>query len=205
MHHLIFDFDGVLADTRQACAKATAHIQNIDVVEAARQNMEYASNKPNHTRDHTRTAEEMARAYQWTQDFGLQMKVIGFPMFTDFVKEVELLPTSHKAVVSSGSQQYILPAVAKTNLNPTHTLAYENHHSKEEKIELICADWGIEPSEAFYFTDTLADVYELQDMITPEKLIGVSWGYCGKEVLLKGLKAENILNVASDIHTVLAR
>jgi phosphoserine phosphatase len=50
-------------------------------------------------------------------------------------------------------------------------LAFEDHHSKEEKIEQICRDRGVDVSEVYYFTDTKADVYELQDMIAKNKLI----------------------------------
>ena len=94
-------------------------------------------------------------------------------------------------------------ALAKTNINPTHILAFEDHHSKEDKIETICTDWGVTPNDVYYFTDSLADAYELQDFISPEKLIGVAWGFCGREVLLKELKPEYILDTSYDIHRVL--
>ena len=122
-----------------------------------------------------------------------------FGLFNDFVKEIEAIDTKYKAVVSSGSQQYVIPALSKTFIRPTHILAYENHHSKEEKIEIICQDWGCEVTDVYYFTDTLADVYELQNFLAPEKLIGVFWGYCGKDALLKALKEKHILNTAADL------
>jgi phosphoglycolate phosphatase-like HAD superfamily hydrolase len=127
----------------------------------------------------------------------------GFQLFGDFVAEIEKLQDARIAVVSSGSQNYVLPALQKTNLNPTHILAFEDHHSKEEKIELVCRDWGIDVSEAYYFTDTLADIYELRDMIAPDKLIAVSWGYCTKEQLLTELPEENILSKPSDLTKVI--
>lgn len=201
--YLIFDFDGVIADTFEASVQAVTKIENTAYEVAAARNLRYASEKPNHTRDHTLTKEEMHEAYVWTAAFGAHMKEANFSLFEDFVSEVEQIDTSYKAVVSSGSQQYIIPALAETNIEPTHILGYENHHSKEEKIESICADWGVSVRDVFYFTDTLADVYELQDMIAREKLIGVSWGYCGKDLLLKILDEKYILNVPKDIHTVL--
>jgi len=197
--YLIFDFDGVIGDTREASAHATMVTDSLNYEDAMAENLRYSSNKPDHTRDHTKTEEEMHAGYEWTRLFGEQVLKNGFTLFEDFVREVEALDTPYKAVVSSGSQLYVIPAMSKTLIRPTHILAYENHHSKEEKIETICKDWGVSVSEVYYFTDTLADVLELQSFITPDKLIGVSWGYCGKELLLKELKENNILDYPDDI------
>ncbi len=201
--YLIFDFDGVIGDTQDISAKATAAIEGISEAEAYAQNMPYASKKPNHTRDHTLTADELHKIYTWTIHFGDEMAKLGVPLFTDFVSIIESLPTTHKAVVSSGSQRYIIPTLATTTINPTHILAYENHHSKEEKIELIAKDWGVPVSEIYYFTDTLADVYELRNLIAPEKLIAVTWGHCSKEQLSEVLDAQHILSTPEDIYRVL--
>ena len=202
-NYLIFDFDGVIGDTKKASAQATAIVNGMSYEDALADNMQYASHKPNHTRSHSLSEEEMKNLYDWTVAFGTFMKESHFPLFTDFVKEIEDINSKHKAVVSSGSQLYVIPSVAQTNINPTHILAFENHHSKEEKIETICRDWGVSIQDVFYFTDTLADVYELKDCIAKDKLIGVSWGYCGKDLLLKELEDKNILNVPSDIKQIL--
>ncbi len=200
--YLIFDFDGVIGDTREASAHATAIVDGVDYDTAFAANLRYASHKPNHTRNHALSDADMHKIFVWTQGFGTEMHRRGFPLFTEFVSEIERLPTPFKAVVSSGSQQYVIPALATTAINPTHILAFEDHHSKEEKIELICADWGVAPADVYYFTDTLADVYELKEFITEDKLIGVSWGYCGRDILLQELKPEYILDTPNDLHRV---
>jgi phosphoglycolate phosphatase-like HAD superfamily hydrolase len=203
-HHLIFDFDGVIGDTREASARATAVVDGTDYETALASNLAYASNKPRHVRNHVLTDSEMHKIYSWTQQFGKAMHEAGFPLFTEFVAEIEALPTPHKAIVSSGSQLYVIPALATTSINPTHILAFEDHHSKEEKIELICADWGVSTKDVFYFTDTLADVYELQEMLSEDKLIGVAWGYCRRDALLQVLKPEHILDTPGDLSVLLA-
>lgn len=197
-HYLIFDFDGVIGDTREASARATATVDGTDLETALANNLAYASAKPNHVRNHTLSESEMHKIYTWTQNFGRIMHENGFPLFTEFVAAVEAIETPYKAIVSSGSQQYVIPALAKTKIKPTHILAFEDHHSKEEKIELICADWGVSVKDVYYFTDTLADVYELQNLLSEEKLIGVAWGYCGRDALLKALKPEHILDSPAD-------
>jgi len=203
MHHLIFDFDGVLGDTCEVSASATAEVDGTDVETARQANARYARQKPNHARGHSLSDAELAAIYAWTSAFGDRMHQKGFPLFDDFVKEIESINTPHKAVVSSGSQKYVIPALSGTSIDPTHILAYENHHSKEEKIEIICKDWGVTPSEIYYFTDTLADVFELRDMLAKEKLIAVSWGYCTYEELAQELSEEYILKTPKDIHKVL--
>lgn len=203
MHHLIFDFDGVIGNTCEASASATAIVDNTDVETARKANAKYARQKPNHARGHSLTDVELQQIYAWTSAFGDLMHQSGFPLFDDFVYEIESIESDYKAVVSSGSQKYVIPALGRTKIAPTHILAYENHHSKEEKIEIICKDWGVSVREVFYFTDTLADVYELRDMLSVDKLIGVSWGYCSAEELAQELSEEYILKTPKDIHKVL--
>lgn len=199
--NLIFDFDGVLGDTWEVTAPAMVAIKMYPDLATAREgNLAYASKRPNHARGHSMTNEELARAYKKVSDFVHVMHQIGFPLFESFVSEINLIDEKRIAIVSSGSQNYVLPAMAATPLKPTHILAYENHHSKEEKIETICNDWGAEPEEVYYFTDTLADVYELRDMLKEEHLIGVAWGFCGSELLATELKPQYILKEPKDIH-----
>jgi len=206
MKYLIFDFDGVIGDTYEAWSEVIRKFNTKgDQPGTLLDPKVYATKKPNHTRDHTLTDKELARVYENLLRGGKMVHEHGIKLFDDFVDEIKLLDTSHKAVVSSGSQIYVLPALVKTDIQFTHILAYEDHHSKEEKIELVCRDWGVSVSEVYYFTDTLADVYELKDMIQEDKLIGVSWGYCTKEQLLTELPAENILDDPKNLAKIISK
>jgi phosphoglycolate phosphatase-like HAD superfamily hydrolase len=46
-------------------------------------------------------------------------------------------------------------------------------------------------------------VYELENFISPGKLIGVAWGFSGKENLLKELPEKYILNNPQDLANIL--
>jgi phosphoglycolate phosphatase-like HAD superfamily hydrolase len=205
MKNLIFDFDGVIGDTYDAWVET---INKINFLSGNLGQMidpkQYAAKKPNHTRDHTLTDEELAKVYERMVLGGRMVHEHGFPLFADFVTEIKSVDSKHTAVVSSGSQIYVLPALAQTDIKFTHILAYEDNHSKEEKIELVCRDWGVAVTDVYYFTDTLADVYELRNLLHKDKLIGVSWGYCTKEQLLTELSPENILDEAKDLQRVLS-
>lgn len=205
-HNLIFDFDGVLGDTYEKGIEVRMITNNIHTREEAIFDLEnYITKKPYHTRNHTLTDEELKTSYTWVSNYGEMLHQKGFGLFEDIIEEVRKLADDNKAIVSSGSQTYVLPAIAKTGINFSHILAYEDHHSKEEKIELVCKDWGVSVTDVYYFTDTLADVYELKDLIHKDKLIGVSWGYCTKTQLLTELPLANILSLPTDLSKIISR
>jgi hypothetical protein len=133
--YLIFDFDGVIGDTWDTSIATHLEYKSEPNYEAAVAEMHrYFNTKPHHTRSHSLTPKELEEEYNWTAGFGAIMHKTGFPLFTEFVAEIEKIDTPFKAIVSSGSKNYVVPAIAKTNINPTHTLTFEDHHSKEEKL-----------------------------------------------------------------------
>ncbi|MCA9357235.1 HAD hydrolase-like protein [Candidatus Nomurabacteria bacterium] len=197
--NLIFDFDGVIGDTWDSVVVANVKNNNLSGPEEAISGMnKYFSSRPDHAKDTTLSNEVLKERELSTIEFGKILLNEGFDLFNDFVHEIEKISTPNKAIVSRGSIVYIEPALAKTNISPTHILSYENHHSKEEKIEQVCKDWGVKVSEVYYFTDTLSDIYELQNFIAKDKLIGVTWGFCTKEQLLEELSPDHILDTAKD-------
>jgi len=201
--YLVFDFDGVLGDTFESSVKAQVAMGRFPDIETAHADvLRYSRNKPHHTRDHSMTEKDLAEEYDWIKRYGEEMQHADFKLFDEFIDEVEKVQNTRIGVVSSGSELYVKPAIEKTKLFPTHIFAFEQHHSKEEKIELICKDWGIPVEDVYYFTDTKADVLELQGLIPKDHIIGCAWGYLGEEELAELLPHEQILTDASDIHRI---
>jgi soluble P-type ATPase len=130
------------------------------------------------------------------------LNTMNTPLFDDFIEEIRDLDATI-AVASSGGANYVYKQAKKTGLPFTHILAWEDSPSKEEKIELVCKDWGIPISDVIYVTDSLADVYELETLIPRKHIIGCAWGYCGYTVLREELPQEQILRNPKDIHKVL--
>ena len=204
MKYLVFDFDGVLGNTIDCALEAHVKSGYFETLEEAKVDMQaYINSKPKHIRNHTLTEEEMLAEHAWVKALGANMHAIGFTLFESFIDEIKKLEDVKIAIVSTGSEVYVKPAVLKTGLSPTHVLTFEDHHSKEEKIERVAKDWGVEVKEVYYFTDTLADVYELKDLISSGKLIGVSWGFCRAEALESELGKDRVLQKPEDIHTIL--
>jgi leucyl-tRNA synthetase len=204
--YFVFDFDGVLGDTWMATLKAKVQIgDSLNEEEAARDMVLYFDKKPFHTRDQMLTQTRLEEALQWSKKFGEIMKNSKFDLFHDFIKEIKKFKNTKIAVVSSGSRIYVVEAMKKSGLKPTHILAYEDHHSKEEKIEQICRDWKVGVRDVYYFTDTKADVYELENLLDRRKLVGCAWGYHGFQKLNEVLPDTQILSNFEDIHRVLNR
>jgi leucyl-tRNA synthetase len=200
--YLIFDFDGVLGDTYKNTVYAHSVMYGSSLKEAERKMMEYFSNIPNHTRSSIRTPEQIRKDLDFSEKFGKILADSEVKLFTKFIKEIKKYKNTKIAIVSSGSKQYVEPAVKRTGLKPTHILAFEDHHSKEEKIENVCKDWGVKVEDVYYFTDTKADVYELQNTLQADKLIGCAWGYSGFDDLKQVLAEKNILKDFKDIHRI---
>jgi FMN phosphatase YigB (HAD superfamily) len=202
MKYLIFDFDGVLGDTWEATVNVKAEMEGLAYQESLEHTLAYFD-KPSHTRSHNLTQEQIDRKTSWVRDFASRMIERDFPLFDDFINEIKAAGFEKAAVVSSGGLAYVEPKVKLMNMDFTHTLTFEDHHSKEEKVEWVCADWGVDLSQVYYFTDTTTDVIELREILDNSKIIGCSWGFQGYDKLREVLPENQILKEFADIHTVI--
>ncbi len=200
--YLIFDFDGVIGDTYDICIKANMVLDNLTHEESVKHTIKYFSNKPDHSKGHNLSEAEVRAKLDWIKRYGEIMSKMEYSMFDDFNKAIKGLSKTKIAIISAGSSLYINHRIPETGLNPSHVLTYEDHHSKEEKIEQVCKDWGASMSEVYYFTDTKADVYELEDCLDRKKIIGCAWGYCGYDLLREILPENQILKEAKDINKI---
>jgi phosphoglycolate phosphatase-like HAD superfamily hydrolase len=200
--YLIFDFDGVLGDTLEATLHVLSTLDNV-TYDQAYKNLQYFFKKPHHARKNNISEAEYNKKLDWINLFGADLHDRGFALFDPFVDEISKIDTRHLAVVSSGSLKYIVPKLNQTELKFTHILGFEDHHSKEEKVEKICMDWGVGIKDVYYFTDTVSDVVELRDIMDMTKIIGCSWGFHGEDKLDTVLPKTQIMTRFDDIHTII--
>lgn len=201
MKHLIFDFDGVLGDTNQARIEVIKEIDFLSEEEILTESRQYWM-QSTHMRSANLSAETIKKNLDWSRKFGEAMVKKDFPLFDDFLKEIAGIEDTRLAVVSSGSEIYIKPNLENSGLKFTHILTFEDDPSKEEKVERICRDWGVPTKDAYFFTDTVSDVRELENLIDNDKMYGCSWGYQGRENLSIALDNEHILNNFEDIRRI---
>ncbi len=200
--YFIFDFDGVLGDTWKATVEARFAMGDFKTREESTANlMKYFENIPHTSRQFAKTSEEEESVLMWTRSFGENMLKHEINLFKEFITEIKKYKNAKMAVVSSGSEIYVKSTLKKSGLKFSHVLTYEDSRSKEEKIEKICGDWKIDVKDAHYFTDTKADVYELENLLDRNKIIGCAWGYHGFEKLKEVLLERQILKNFKDIHT----
>jgi phosphoglycolate phosphatase-like HAD superfamily hydrolase len=201
MNNIIFDFDGVLGDTDDLFARF--HQQgdpDLQYEEALQRHQGYFFNTTHSHRDNP-TQEYLDTKAKWLADFMEFAKGAGLlpvPLFNNFIAILVELDIPNKAVVSSGTNEYLIPALNTTKLNPSHILGFEDHHSKEEKIAIVCKDWGVNPKDTIYFTDTISDVIEVQDMV--DIVIGCAWGTHNHPLLSQVLPEHQILDNFEDIY-----
>ncbi len=199
--YLIFDFDGVLGDTYKQSLQARVDMGNSKDMEESHKNLhEYFSATPWHANE---LDEKGKKEYH---NFGIgyaeAMTKLKYNLFDDFIKEINKIKNTKIAVVSSGYDLYSKGPLKKSKLKYTHFLAGNHHHSKVEKIKTICKAWKTDIKNVYYFTDTQADVYELENTLDKRKLVGCSWGYQGEEKLKEVLSENQILKKFTDIHKI---
>jgi leucyl-tRNA synthetase len=202
--YLIFDFDGVIGDTLEACVRSHIVMGAKDKKEALESIHNYLDKKPDYTKNHKLTKEQVAEEIEWMEEYGKHMSKESYELFEEFINEVKEIPNTKIAIVSTGSKLYVEDGVKRSKLKATHILSFEDHHSKEEKIERICKAWGVPVEQVYYFTDTKADVFELENLLDRKKIIGCAWGYHGLEKLREVLPDHQILKKFDEIHNLFA-
>lgn len=199
--YLIFDYDGVIADSEQANLSCWMEVKANGDYQKAKELRDAYFDRPRYHKNHGMSEKEFATETQLTIKACEMMRDHGFDLFEEFIEEIAKISNAKLAIVSSGlKEMLILPKLRDCKLHFTHILGREDHHSKEHKVEQVCKDWGISPTQAYYFTDTKSDVIELQDYMDKTKILGCSWGWVGKAKLLEVLPENQILDKFADIH-----
>lgn len=198
MKYLIFDFDGVLGNTLKPWNEVIKEVDGLSDDEIVVRNDKVFS-KSTHTRDFTFSKEELNKMNEWVSHRGGLVAQKGFDLFDGFIDEIKKIPDTKMAVVSSGSFHYIKPKLENCGLTFSHILTFEDHHSKEEKVESICKDWAIPLEQVYFFTDSISDVLELERILDRNKIYGCSWGYQGHAKLATVLDEEHIFDKFSDV------
>jgi phosphoglycolate phosphatase-like HAD superfamily hydrolase len=197
--YLIFDFDGVLADSDSANLEHMVqheHFAPKTIEEARSHRLSYFAKPP----DFHSESQIPEQNYKLDKAFGDHYIKSGVQLFHDFVEELKKIEDVKLAIVSSAAEHYIKETLKQTDLKFDLVFGIETSPSKQTKVKMVCDQWGIKPEQAFYITDTKADVIELQDLMTVERIIGCHWGWHGYEVLREVLPSDQILEEYFEIH-----
>jgi phosphoserine phosphatase len=202
MNHWIFDFDGVLARSieNEIQLHKDFHGWKYSDEEIKQRIIDYFS-KTELSKKNNVTQELIDYKKEFIQRYTNHVLSVENDIFHEFIQTSISIQPSRFAVVSSGGERYINTILEPYKDHFEYVYGMETHHSKEEKVERIAKHWQIDPTKIRYYTDTIADVLELQDLIGLENIFGCSWGWCGKDNLTTVLPEHQILNDFQDIVT----
>ena len=200
--YLIFDFDGVIADSIGAVAKfehQTVHNQLTleEVLEKLKTNDE--SSNFLHPITDTVKIEHRKKFIIDASKYLLNQEI---PLFLDFLKQIHEIKNTKLAIVTSNSRELVEHLLKDIEHNFEYILGAEDDYLKSDKIQFICNKWGIKIEDIIYFTDTQRDVYQLENYISKNQIYGCAWGWHGYERLAKVLPEKNILKNFADIHKI---
>lgn len=175
---IIFDFDGVLADTFDKtlgiCRELFGDVSLETFLDHHNGNV-YENPIMHFT-------EEDKNYY--TQEY---LKRANANYFFPLLEELEELSKNYKLfVVSSNSELCIKKyfKLTKTEKYFEKILGMETDKSKKKKFKLIFQGYNLQPSECIFITDTLGDLLEAKEVSL--EAIAVTWGYHDKERLERG-------------------
>jgi phosphoglycolate phosphatase-like HAD superfamily hydrolase len=206
--HIIFDFDGVIADTLQQYAKAVQMISEPD--KTIKQIIDETFIAHHQKPHHLDWSDKQKKAWEKNTILCADKLIeLGFDNFPSVIDEIRKIKNPKMAIVSGSSNNLIEYGVAKANEStedgfvPLHfdfKLGLEDGLSKVDRVLKICKEWNIAPTEVYFFTDTKSDVIELQDTLDFTKIFGCGWGWHGYTRLREVLPADQILEDAFEIH-----
>lgn len=181
--HIFFDFDGVIVDTLDMCARIIAQGNPYpDIAHHIRQVSE------------GNVIEELHKlhaqgAFAWDPEFhtkyGNELQLLS-PVFgmADVLRD---LNKDHDlSIISSSHSDPILSFLTKHNLHTHFDFigGVDVHHRKSEKMSGELKNRGLDVEQSVFITDTLGDILEAHELGIPT--IAVSWGYHSLETLQKG-------------------
>ena len=195
---VLFDFDGVIADSLGVCVKTArtlcAHITEEEYRRAFEGNI-YETHRKMMPSDH---GPECHHDHDWFEVY--------IPIFE---KEAKLFHGLQE-VVSSLARTHILIIVSSSVNSPiegflekhhlgryfSEVMGHDVHTHKAEKIRIVFEKYETTSGECVFVTDTLGDMREATQMNVGA--IGVTWGWHSRETLEKG-KPFRIVDAAADI------
>lgn len=181
---ILFDFDGVIADSSRLSFEIAKMVYPRLIEDAYRKLFE--GNINDHRKQQNVYTAEYRHDVDFDAEYNLRMK-----------KEVKIV-SGMKEIVIELEKNYTLIVVSSTVTSPIkefleeHNLAShfaqimgnDVHKSKIEKIKMVFGKYSIGPKDCVFITDTLGDMREATH--AGVEAVGVTWGFHKPETLLKG-------------------
>jgi phosphoglycolate phosphatase-like HAD superfamily hydrolase len=182
--YILFDFDGVIADSLKPAYKVYRSLHPHVTEEAWKRQFEgnvfdYILPEEEHT-------PECRLDIPWFEAYLPVMKseVDIFPGMRDVICELE---KDYKLVIISSTLSFPIEEFLDSHDLRSHfdwVMGSDVHKSKVEKIGMVFEKYGATSEDCVFITDTLGDLREAEKMNVES--IAVSWGFNSVETLRKG-------------------
>lgn len=200
---IFFDFDGVIADSFDIALEINKQIDSKIKTEDDFRNL-FNGNINDWKKDSSYKEEEIKRI---DDDF--------FARYIPQMKKVKMF-LGMKEVILKLAEEYTLLIVSSTIVSPIRDFLKRNSIlscfdnivgnnfadvNKTERIKMVFKEYGAEPEDCVFITDTLGDIREAAGLGVQS--IGVAWGFQEKENLRKSnpfrvvVKPEDLYNAVS--------
>ena len=206
---ILFDFDGVIADS----FRPAFEIQKMIC--------------PHLTEDMYRKRFE-GNINDWEEPISVHTEECrhDIDFFTEYIprmkKEVQIMPEM-KSVIIDLEKNFNLVVISSTITSPiqeflegrdlanhfVQIMGNDVHKSKVEKIKMVFERYDVKAQDCVFITDTLGDMREAEKMDIGS--IGITWGFHMPETLLRGKpfrlveKPKELLTAVSDYFNALKR
>jgi len=182
-HFILFDFDGVIADSISAAFEINQKLLpglTIDEFRlAANGNINDWAKKQSLDKSKKDLGESFFKEYRNRAEDNIQL-------FAGMDKTIEALAQDYNLTVVSSSLTDIIQKFLDRYCLTDYfikIMGNEIHLKKKIKIEMILNEYGAKADDCVFVTDTLGDVHEAGQLKIPS--IGVGWGLHQPEMLSK--------------------
>jgi phosphoglycolate phosphatase-like HAD superfamily hydrolase len=196
-NYLIFDFDGVLGDTKNEIVKALQNVLQVDEQVADKMLKKQMMQNPHLNSSDNSISLDVKNAV--LKEFTRLQKTQSH-LFVEFIDCITKIPNTRLAVVTSSLSEGVEFLLNKeSDLEFDYIRTSEDNFSKVVNVNFVLDQWGIKSDQAYFFTDTVSDVLELKEIFINRNLFGCSWGYHDLATLLTVLSQTQILTQFKDI------
>lgn len=181
---ILFDFDGVIADSFDVAFETVKTICPAITVEDYQKRFEGNINEVNHPE--TFHNEACNHDLNWFDIYMPKMKERAklFPGMKELILELE---KKYMLVIISSTLTFPIEEFLTQHHMREHfdwVMGNDVHKSKVEKIKMVFDTYNAKPEDCIFITDTLGDMHEAERMNVPS--IGVTWGFSTSEALRRG-------------------
>ena len=192
---LIFDFDGVIADTYHIyldfLIKKLGFRKNYAIKKLTKSSTELVSKPSN-------LFQKIGEKWYYHNFFKYVEKQGQSLLFPEIIEQIQNLKQP-KAILTRAEKRVCLTVLQEHSDLFEIIIGRNEAKNKASGLDLILNQKNLQNYYPIFITDTIADVLEMQRVLKSDQIYGVSWGFNETELLEKYLEKDKILHQVKDL------